>query len=391
MGMALQEEGRLLGDAHAARPLIPAATAELERLNGQRTCLRAEQAQLRIRSARLATADRQLAQIEAKLVRARRSAERSAITAAKEGEIAQAQAILQDGAARRNQLDQASRTQQATCDDARRAFAANLAQFDARAERLETERNEALREVARRLAELPPPFDAARVSAARQTLAEAETGLQRGDELLHGLLRQRAAAEEAQSAAARLHRRAGMLSARCAAVEAELADWVMFARCMGSDGLIALMIDDAGPELARLANDLLIACYGSRFTLSIRTQVDTAKGEAREGFEIMVLDGENGQAKPMSQMSGGERVWINDCLTRAIALYVSRSSERRYETLFTDESDGPLDAERKRMFMRMKREVLRLGGYEREYFISQTPEMAGAADVLIDLDAYKIS
>ena len=37
--------------------------------------------------------------------------------------------------------------------------------------------------------------------------------------------------------------------------------------------------------------------------------------------------------------------------------------------------DGTLDPERKRMFMAMKREVLRLGGYEQEYFISQTPEL----------------
>ena len=41
------------------------------------------------------------------------------------------------------------------------------------------------------------------------------------------------------------------------------------------------------------------------------------------------------------------------------------------ETLFCDEADGALDSERKRMFMQMKLEVLRLGGYVREYFASQ--------------------
>ena len=36
-------------------------------------------------------------------------------------------------------------------------------------------------------------------------------------------------------------------------------------------------------------------------------------------------------------------------------------------------------------FMAMKREVLRLGGYRREFFVSQTPELTQMADVVIDL------
>jgi exonuclease SbcC len=54
--------------------------------------------------------------------------------------------------------------------------------------------------------------------------------------------------------------------------------------------------------------------------------------------------------------------------------------------LFSDEADGPLDPERKRMFMAMKREVLRLGGYQREFFVSQTPELTAMADAVIDMD-----
>ena len=42
------------------------------------------------------------------------------------------------------------------------------------------------------------------------------------------------------------------------------------------------------------------------------------------------------------------------------------------------------------MFMDMKREVIRLGGYQREFFVSQTPELAGMADAVIDLEAMRI-
>jgi exonuclease SbcC len=158
---------------------------------------------------------------------------------------------------------------------------------------------------------------------------------------------------------------------------------------MSNDGLIALAIDDAGPALSALANDLLLACYGPRFTVSIRTLLETAKGEQKEGFDIVVHDGDTGDSKSVGMMSGGERTLVELCLTRAIALYLARNTGRRYTTLFTDEADGALDPQRKRMFMAMKREVLRLGGYEREYFISQTPELTAMADAVIDVDALK--
>jgi exonuclease SbcC len=85
-------------------------------------------------------------------------------------------------------------------------------------------------------------------------------------------------------------------------------------------------------------------------------------------------------------MSGGERIWINECLTRAMALYLSEASGRRSSTLFSDEADGAFDAQNKRRFMAMKREVLRIGGYAQEYFISHTPELSAMADAVIDLD-----
>ena len=36
--------------------------------------------------------------------------------------------------------------------------------------------------------------------------------------------------------------------------------------------------------------------------------------------------------------------------------------------------------------MAMNREVLRLGGYQQEFFVSQTTELTAMADALIDLD-----
>ncbi|MBL8343858.1 MAG: hypothetical protein JNN03_00300 [Rubrivivax sp.] len=94
--------------------------------------------------------------------------------------------------------------------------------------------------------------------------------------------------------------------------------------------------------------------------------------------------------KSLSLMSGGERTFIDAGLTRAIALYLAQNTGRQFDTLFSDEADVPLDPEHKRMFMAMKREVLRLSGYRQEFFITQTLHLAAMADAIIDLDAKQV-
>ncbi|MGH7460777.1 MAG: SMC family ATPase, partial [Longimicrobiales bacterium] len=175
--------------------------------------------------------------------------------------------------------------------------------------------------------------------------------------------------------------------AKAQALSDQIAQWKLLAKGLGNDGVIALSIDDAGPAITQIVNDLLLACYGPRFTIAILTQTELANGEKREGFAIDVMDADNDSTKDFSVMSGGQKVWINECLTRGIALYRTQDAQQPFQTLFTDEADGPLDPERKRAFMKMKREVLRLGGYEREFFISQTPDLVDEADAVIDVVA----
>lgn len=174
---------------------------------------------------------------------------------------------------------------------------------------------------------------------------------------------------------------------RASRLSNEIAHWKLLAKGLGNDGVVALTIDDAGPALTHTVNELLLACYGRRFTVEIRTQRALANGEMREGFQILVHDADNDSTKLVEVMSGGQKVWINECLTRGIALYLAQNTGQPYQTLFSDESDGPLDPQRKLQFMRMKREVLQQGGYQREFFISQTPDLVAEADAIIDVQA----
>ena len=395
-GTDLQGQCKLLGDAREARALIPTAKGQITRLVGERAQAQSELATARQLREALVDAPQALAGAERRGDRARQRASRLAVLAAKAGEMAQARSALVhveqelgalgqgdaaqwDGA--ETSEEQAERQQ---IDRARQVVAEQLARqsqhFRAGLNRLEET-----------LTAMPVPYDERQLAAAVQAMAQAEEAVAGAEQshlvALWDSQQLEALCHHTQSLAARR----SQVQTRIAHVETELGSWNLFARCMSNDGLIALAIDDAGPALSGLANDLLLASYGSRFAVSIHTLVETGKGEQREGFDIVVHDGDSGESKSVGLMSGGERVWINECLIRAVALYLVQNSGRRYATLFSDEADGALDPERKRMFMAMKREVLRLGGYEREFFVSQTPELTAMADVVIDLDAQMVS
>jgi DNA repair protein SbcC/Rad50 len=220
-----------------------------------------------------------------------------------------------------------------------------------------------------------------------RTLMQCRDAATAADARIEALIRAQATREVEQQAIARELEGFDATQSRANRISDEIASWKLLAKGLGNEGVIALTIDDAGPALTQMVNDLLLACYGMRFTVEIRTQRELGNGELREGFEILVHDAEHDSTKAVTVMSGGQKVWINECLTRGIALYIASNAGQPYQSLFSDESDGPLDPQRKLQFVRMKREVLRQGGYEREFFISQTPDLVAEADAVIDVEA----
>jgi exonuclease SbcC len=164
-------------------------------------------------------------------------------------------------------------------------------------------------------------------------------------------------------------------------------DFSLLERAFGPDGIIALEIDAAGPLISSIANDLL-AVFGGRFSIRIDTLKQT-KAAPKETLEIVVYDAMTGELKNLRIMSGGERVWIEDAITRAIAIVRQQRSGKKYLTLFTDEKDGALDAVRKVEFFEMKRKILEIGQYEREFCITQTPSLLEFCDAVIRLERGK--
>jgi exonuclease SbcC len=355
VGSDLQPRCKLLKEALEAAARIPESETLLKSLSGDGTTLAAKREEIdkRVRAAGEPTKD--CLDIEATLERSRKA----------KGDCERLTALLPSIEAARGELD---------------ATRKELALLDADHVKTAEERNARKMELAALLAPLDQEERVAQAScdtqgaktrAAERDLAEVETHLAT-------LKAQALAAKEAERQRAAVHQ-------RCEALRAEQSYWQLLAKALGKDGLIAMLIDEAGPTLAAIANDILLACYGRRFTVSIATQRKLANGDMAETFDILVHDAESDEAKSLAVMSGGQKVWINEALTRAIALYMAQGNERRYQTLFCDESDGPLDPERKLMFVQMQRKVLELGGYNRAFFITQSPELLAYADRVIEL------
>ena len=235
------------------------------------------------------------------------------------------------------------------------------------------------------LALLPDLIEGADVQLAKAAWERAELAVDHAETTREILRTQLRDAQTAASDVVDAKRQLVKLAASTDAISQEISQWTLLARALGNDGIIAMSIDDAGPSISALCNALLTDCYGGRFVVRLSTQEATATGVLKESFVIHVEDTLRGEQKELEMMSGGEKVWINECLVRAMALYIAQSSGAKFKTLFGDESDGPLDAERKRQFMAMKRAVLERGNYDREYLITQTPELWEMCDAVLDV------
>ena len=266
-----------------------------------------------------------------------------------------------------------------------------LAQATSALARIESDKAQALAHIettaeaettvlADRLAMLEKPVSDAEVDAHQSVVERAGAALVEVQAKAQALTEQKVTLMGKLEAVRALAARSGQVKVQAERLHDEIAKWKLAEKGLGNDGCVALSIDDSGPEIAAICNRLLSDCFEGRFVVRLDTQSETKTGMMKETFDVKVFDGHRGTEKSLGDSSGGEEVLINECLTRAVALYASQSSTTRCETLFTDETDGALDPNAKRTFMQMKRAVLKQGGYSREYFITHTPELWAMAD-----------
>lgn len=182
-----------------------------------------------------------------------------------------------------------------------------------------------------------------------------------------------AAQEEAE-------RRAG-LEAEVSRLATLVGDLTLLARDLGRDGIQALAIDAAGPELTSTINDLLHACIGTRWTVAIETTrlLASGKGE-RESLEIRVIDTQTGREGPIESFSGGEKVILSEACSLALTMVVCRRYGLRSPTICRDESAAALSAEMGPRYVAMLRRAADHIGASRVLVVTHDERVADACD-----------
>lgn len=264
---------------------------------------------------------------------------------------------------------------------------------------LEKEKEEYLREKDRTIAGVQLEIKTLEEDLARividTTLNQARDGLVRSISELCGqiddrraeqadLTKEAGALEESLKRIAESERKCADLDREMDDVRKEISEWMIMEKALGNDGIIPLEIDDAGPAIASVANELL-RVYDSPFTVGFNTQEMTKAGKLKEGFDIPVFDANTNKSKSIGKLSGGEATIVEDAVAKAICICNKTRNGRDLATIFTDERDGALDPEKKRAYFRMKQRVLSLGGYRQEYCITHTPELLAMANAVISL------
>lgn len=170
-----------------------------------------------------------------------------------------------------------------------------------------------------------------------------------------------------------------------------VGDWKLLADALGRDGVQALEVDAAGPEVASITNELLAACYGPRFSITFETlrEKTSRPGEYSEAFDVQVYDG--GEVRPVEALSGGEKVVVGEAIGLAIAIFNCRKSGIRWKTFVRDETAGALDPENAMAYVQMLRRAREIAGAHQIVFVAHQEEVWQAADVQIFVDGGRIS
>jgi len=245
-------------------------------------------------------------------------------------------------------------------EDARKAvdegqvFAEQMAQLQTVQERMEEEHAglERLSEAEQRWKE--------ELASAR----ERQTALQEAAEGLREQLKDASAVEErlqemrAEEAQAR--QKLGAAQQRlvaCDALEQQLADKVKrkevlvdkqavydeLRTAFGVQGVPAMIIEAAVPEIETEANHLLARMTDGRMHLRFDTQRETKAGELREALEIQISDDLG--TRPYENYSGGEQFRVNFAIRIALSKLLARRAGAQLETLVIDEGFGTQDAQ----------------------------------------------
>ncbi|MDT8304526.1 MAG: SMC family ATPase [Anaerolineae bacterium] len=112
----------------------------------------------------------------------------------------------------------------------------------------------------------------------------------------------------------------------------------------GRDGVQALLIEQALPEIETDANDLLERLSNGEMRITFETQKALkSRDELAETLDITISD--NAGDRPYENFSGGEQFRVNFAVRLALSRILTRRAGARLQTLVVDEGFGSQDTE----------------------------------------------
>jgi DNA repair protein SbcC/Rad50 len=114
-------------------------------------------------------------------------------------------------------------------------------------------------------------------------------------------------------------------------------------KAFGRNGIQALIIENALPEIENEANAILARMSDNALQLQLKTQKELRAGGQAETLDIEISDGAG--ARKYELYSGGEAFRVNFALRIALSKLLSRRAGARLETLVIDEGFGSQDLE----------------------------------------------
>jgi exonuclease SbcC len=111
----------------------------------------------------------------------------------------------------------------------------------------------------------------------------------------------------------------------------------------GKDGIPAMIIEAAIPEIEEEANQVLSRMTDGRMHLRFETQREKVTGGVKETLDIRIAD-ELG-TRDYGTFSGGEAFRVNFAIRLALSRLLARRAGAQLRTLFIDEGFGTQDAQ----------------------------------------------
>jgi len=133
------------------------------------------------------------------------------------------------------------------------------------------------------------------------------------------------------------------ISARSKVVHQEMVDYQEIAKALGKDGIQALLIEQAIPEIEHETNLILSRLTNNQTQIFIESLRDLKKGGSKETLDIKIADPFG--LRDYEMFSGGEAFRIDFALRIGISKLLARRAGTALQTIFIDEGFGSQDDE----------------------------------------------